>query len=81
MSTERKYCSIPVADIDTIDFDCFLTNKGSISKSADGTEALVVYTGNKPRCIYGIPVYTNSEMKARFKDPNDLWYQTLQTFH
>ena len=81
MSEERKYCTLPVQDSESLAFDSFQTNRGSLAMNADKTEVLVVYTGNKPRCIYGIPVYTNSEMKARFKDPNDPWYQTLQDLH
>lgn len=72
---DRKYCTYPSDQLDSIDFDCFLTTRGSLAYSEDKSEVILVYAGNKPKCIYGHPVFTNTQMKAKHKDVNDTWYQ------
>lgn len=75
MSDEIKYCSYPVVDLDKIKFDCFLTTRGSTPICMSGSHALLSYAGHKPRCIYGLDVFTIAQMRAKYNDPEDCWYQ------
>jgi len=74
MSLERKYCPFPLDEIESIHWGCFQNNKES-APILGGTHVLLVYTGNKPRCIYGHDISTIDQINARKQDSQDPFYE------
>lgn len=75
MSQDRKYCSFPIGRIDSIDYNCFETNRGGVTICDDGSEFLVSFLGDPPECIGDLDTFTRDQIRAKYKDPDDLWFQ------
>ena len=81
----RKYCAIPVSELDNINWDDLLCydnqphryNNTNPAVQSEATKFMVKYDGREPKpyCLYGYTAYTYEEAKAIVSDPESPWYQ------
>jgi hypothetical protein len=69
MAEELKYVVVESSEVDSLCWDDLLQQTPTTLRWNNGkTQAIVKYTGAKPRCLYNKLVYTNSEIKAYTDD-------------
>jgi hypothetical protein len=79
MSEEQRYCTVPVADFDTINMEQVAATYGrevvlDPPLVANGTERLIGFCGNKPTTLYGKPTYTEAQWQAEVSNPESAYY-------
>ena len=79
MSEEQRYCTVPVADFDTINMEQVAATYGrevvlDPPLVTNGTERLIGFCGNKPTTLYGKPTYTEAQWQAEVSNPESAYY-------
>ena len=70
---KKKYCIIPIGDIDNIDFDNVLENRTTIRIDINDTKFIVKYIGEKPTDLDSFTSYSHREIIEIINNPANGW--------